>query len=83
MKKDAGGKPKSDFPAADMVTKPTPPYADETFGHGRDGRPALCMTIHAANNFCEWLSARTGKKSLEEAREKIGGLNAQRFYSLN
>ena len=62
QKKDAGGKPKSEFPAADSVTKPTPPYADETFGHGRDGRPAICMTIHAANHFCVWLSARTKKK---------------------
>src|SRR5271163_4606 len=23
--------------AADAVTRPTPPYADETFGHGREG----------------------------------------------
>jgi formylglycine-generating enzyme required for sulfatase activity len=48
--------------AAFAVTKPTPPYADETFGHGRQDQPALCMTIHAAMNFCEWLSAKTGKK---------------------
>ena len=61
MKKDAGGKPKSDNPDADAVTKPTPPYADETFGHGRDGHPALCMTIHAGMEFCRWLSAKTGK----------------------
>jgi formylglycine-generating enzyme required for sulfatase activity len=62
MKKDAGGKPASSGnPAADAVTKPTPPYADETFGHGREGHPALCMTIHAAMEFCRWLSAKTGK----------------------
>lgn len=47
---------------ADAVTKPTPPYADETFGHGRDNQPALCMTIHAAMHYCQWLSAKTGKK---------------------
>ena len=46
---------------ADKVTGPTRPYADETFGHGREGRPAICMTIHAANQFCVWLSAKTGK----------------------
>ena len=35
--------------ATDAVSKPTPPYADETFGHGRDGRPAICMTIPASS----------------------------------
>lgn len=48
-------------PMADAVTKPTPPYADETFGHGRQDQPALCMTIHAAMHFCQWLQTRTGK----------------------
>jgi len=47
--------------AADAVSKPTPPYADETFGHGRDMQPALCMTIHAAMEYCRWLSIKTGK----------------------
>src|SRR4029077_9385731 len=45
---------------ADAVTRPTPPYADETFGHGRDGHPALCITHHAAMQYCRWLSAKTG-----------------------
>lgn len=53
--KDVAGK------LADAVSKPTPPYADETFGHGRDNQPALCMTHHAAMNYCRWLSAKTGK----------------------
>ena len=47
--------------AADAVTRPTPPYADETFGHGRDGHPVLCITHHAAMQYCAWLSAKTGK----------------------
>ena len=34
--------------AADAVTRPTPPYADETFGHGREKHPVLCITHHAA-----------------------------------
>lgn len=46
---------------ADAVTRPTPPYADETFGHGREGHPALCITHHAAMQYCQWLSAKTGK----------------------
>jgi formylglycine-generating enzyme required for sulfatase activity len=34
---------------------------DETYGHGREGHPALCMTHHCAMEYCRWLSARTGK----------------------
>jgi formylglycine-generating enzyme required for sulfatase activity len=47
--------------AADAVTRPTKPYADETFGHGREGNPVLCITYHAAMEYCRWLSAKTGK----------------------
>ena len=46
---------------ADAVTRPTPPYADETFGFGRSGQPAICITHHAAMEYCRWLSAKTGK----------------------
>ena len=45
---------------ADAITRPTPPYADETFGHGRDGHPVLCITHHAAREYCRWLSKVTG-----------------------
>lgn len=59
---DAAKKPKVEKDKlADAVTSPTPPYADETFGHGRDKQPALCMTIHAAMQYCKWLSIKTGK----------------------
>jgi len=47
--------------AADAVTRPTPPYADETFGLGREGQPVLAITHHAAMEYCAWLSAKTGK----------------------
>ncbi len=46
---------------ADAVTRPTPPYADETFGHGREGQPVICITHHAAMQYCRWLSTKTGK----------------------
>lgn len=46
---------------ADAVTRPTPPYADMTFGYGHDKQPAICMTHHAALEFARWLSAKTGK----------------------
>lgn len=45
----------------DAITSPTPPYADPTFGHGRDGNPVLGITHHAAMEFCRWLSKETGK----------------------
>ncbi len=47
--------------AADAVTRPTPPYADMTFGYGRLNQPAICMTHHSAMEYCRWLSAKTGK----------------------
>jgi formylglycine-generating enzyme required for sulfatase activity len=47
--------------AADAVTRPTPPYADETFGFGRKGQPVICITHHAAMEYTRWLSAKTGK----------------------
>ena len=45
----------------DALTRPTPPYADETFGHGREGKPVLGITHHAAMMYCQWLSRKTGK----------------------
>jgi formylglycine-generating enzyme required for sulfatase activity len=46
---------------ADAITRPTSPYADETFGYGRSGQPAICVTHHAAMEYTRWLSAKTGK----------------------
>lgn len=44
----------------DIVSSPTTPYMEMSFGMGSDGYPAICMTQHAANKFCQWLSAQTG-----------------------
>jgi len=46
---------------ADAVSKPTKPYIDETFGWGDVTYPAFDMSHHAAMNYCEWLSAKTGR----------------------
>ena len=32
-----------------------------SFGMGKDNFPAISMTQHAANKYCEWLSAKTGQ----------------------
>src|SRR5262249_33001348 len=47
--------------AADAVTHPTKPYADPTFGLGYEKHPVICITHHAAMEYCRWLSAKTGK----------------------
>ena len=59
-KVDVANQPESEK-AADALTRPTPPFADETFGFGRRGRPAICITHHAALEYCRWLSTKTGK----------------------
>jgi formylglycine-generating enzyme required for sulfatase activity len=46
---------------ADAITRPTPPYADETFGYGRKNQPVICITHHAAMEYTRWLSEKTGK----------------------
>ncbi len=44
----------------DSVSHPTQPYVEMSFGMGTDGFPAISMTHHAANKYCQWLSAKTG-----------------------
>lgn len=44
----------------DAITRPTPPYADETFGHGREGNPVICISHHTAMEYCRWLTRKTG-----------------------
>jgi formylglycine-generating enzyme required for sulfatase activity len=46
---------------ADAVTRPTNTFVDETYEHGREGHPAICMTHHAAMVYCEFLRKKTGK----------------------
>ena len=48
--------------AGDVVSRPTPPYADESWGWGKDAQPVIGITQYSATKYCEWLSARTGKK---------------------
>ena len=45
----------------DAVTRPTNTFVDETYEHGREGYPVICMTHHCAMMYCNWLSAKTGK----------------------
>jgi formylglycine-generating enzyme required for sulfatase activity len=45
---------------SDAVSRPTKPYVEMSFGMGKDGYPAISMTQHSANKYCQWLSAKTG-----------------------
>lgn len=45
----------------DAISQPTKPYMEMSFGMGQKGYPAISMTQHAANKYCQWLSAQTGK----------------------
>jgi formylglycine-generating enzyme required for sulfatase activity len=47
---------------ADAVSRPTPPYADESWGWGKEKQPVIGITHYSAVKYCEWLSAKTGKK---------------------
>jgi formylglycine-generating enzyme required for sulfatase activity len=47
---------------ADAVTRPTPPYGDESFGFGKGRQPALNMAHHGAMEYTRWLSQVTGRK---------------------
>ena len=46
---------------SDAVSRPTKPYVEMSFGMGKGEFPAISMTQHAANKYCQWLSAKTGQ----------------------
>jgi len=45
---------------ADATTRPSKPYVPPDRGLGHEGYPAMGMTIHAAEQFCNWLGETTG-----------------------
>lgn len=46
----------------DAIAQPSKPYGAPDRGFGHKGYAALSMTFHAAQEYCRWLSAKTGKK---------------------
>lgn len=46
----------------DAASRPSRPYGAPDHGFGHQGYAALSMTYHSAEQFCRWLSAKTGKK---------------------
>lgn len=53
---------RSSTPGADAVTRPTKPYLTADHGYGHQGYPVICVSANGAKAYCEWLSAKTGKK---------------------
>jgi len=45
----------------DAISGPTPPWGAPDQGWGKGSMPAITMTHHAAEVYCEWLSQITGK----------------------
>ena len=46
----------------DAKSRPSRPYGDQTHGFGHSKYPAIHITRHAAQGFCDWLNKKTGKK---------------------
>jgi formylglycine-generating enzyme required for sulfatase activity len=46
---------------ADAINRPTRPYTDMSFDMGKSKRPAICMSQYAAQAYCKWLCAKTGR----------------------
>jgi formylglycine-generating enzyme required for sulfatase activity len=46
---------------ADATSRPSRPYGAPDYNWGHAGYPVISVTRHAAEEFCRWLSARTGK----------------------
>ena len=45
----------------DAISRPSKPYGAPDRGFGHQGFPALAMTYLAAEQYCRWLTAKTGK----------------------
>lgn len=46
----------------DATSRPSKPYGAPDRGFGHQHYPALAMTQHSAELYCQWLSKKTGKK---------------------
>ena len=57
---------------ADAMTRPTPHFTDDTWGHGREGKPTLGMTHHAAMMYCHWLSQKDRQDLPPADRSRVG-----------
>ncbi|MGC8667092.1 MAG: formylglycine-generating enzyme family protein [Chthonomonadales bacterium] len=47
---------------ADAVARPSHPYMPPDRGFGHAGYPAISLTYYSAQQYCKWLSLKTGRK---------------------
>ena len=47
---------------ADAITRPSQPYGAPDYNWGHNGFPVISVTRNAAEQFCKWLSQRTGRR---------------------
>jgi len=52
----------STTPEVDAVTRPSKPYISMDRGFGHHGYPAISVSHRNAQEFCRWLSAKTGRR---------------------
>ena len=50
-----------DQAGADAITRPSQPYGAPDYNWGHAGYPVISVTRDAAETFCRWLSAQTGR----------------------
>ena len=55
-----GDEQKGDGP--DAITRPTKPYIPPDRGYGHAGYSAISLSFKGAEEFCKWLSAKTGRE---------------------
>jgi formylglycine-generating enzyme required for sulfatase activity len=48
-------------PKTDAISRPSHPYGAPDYGWGHNGYPVISVTRAAAEAFCTWLSAKTGR----------------------
>ena len=48
-------------PGADAIARPSQPYGAPDYNWGHAGFPVISVTRNAAEEFCRWLSKKTGK----------------------
>lgn len=58
--KGGDGEPPAEGP--DAITRPTKPYIPPDRGYGHAGYAAISLSFKGADEFCKWLSAKTGRK---------------------
>jgi len=75
----------TDLGDVDAISGPTPPYGAPDQGWGKGKRPAITMTHHAAEVYCQWLTKITGKTyrlptEAEWEYAARGGTNTPYFF---